>query len=270
MESFRQVESVVWRDGVLSEGHRSVPGECAVALSFNGSSYAVMMATPEDLEDFAIGFSLTEGIIASRDDIHSLEIIERGIGIELQIWLADVPTEKLRDRRRYQAGPTGCGLCGIEQLSEAMRPVPAVPRGATFLPDDIMAALASMTSQQTLNRQTRAVHAAAYWERRQGLIALREDIGRHNALDKLIGALARNDRGAVAGIGVLTSRISVEMVQKAAIAQFPALAAISAPSALAINTAATAGMTLIGIARGDGFEVFTHPNRIAGYLDQEV
>lgn len=263
MESHLRVESTVWRNGGLAPSSRAVPEESAIAITYNGSSYAVMMATPDDLEDFAIGFSLTEGIIPSLDEIHSLAIIEQEIGIELQIWLADAPAEKLQHRRRYLAGPTGCGLCGIEQLSEAIRPLHSVPLGLNFSPEEIMMAVQSISGQQTLNRQTHAVHAAALWERHQGLAVLREDVGRHNALDKLVGALARQKREADTGIGVLTSRISVEMVQKAAIARLPILAAVSAPSALAIRTAADAGMTLIGIARGDGFEIFTHPARIS-------
>ncbi|MGO4816119.1 formate dehydrogenase accessory sulfurtransferase FdhD, partial [Cupriavidus sp. 2MCAB6] len=135
MESHLRVESTVWRNGGLAPSSRAVPEESAIAITYNGSSYAVMMATPDDLEDFAIGFSLTEGIITSLDEIHSLAIIEQEIGIELQIWLADAPAEKLQHRRRYLAGPTGCGLCGIEQLSEAIRPLHSVPLGLNFSPE---------------------------------------------------------------------------------------------------------------------------------------
>jgi FdhD protein len=263
MESHHRVETLVWRNGRLAEGSRAVPEEYAVAVSYNGSSYAVMMATPDDLEDFAIGFSLTEGVITCLDDIQALETIEHDAGIELQIWLANGSAEKLRDRRRYLAGPTGCGLCGIEQLSEAMRPVPPALDGVRYSPEQIMAAVEAISDRQTLNRHTHAAHAAAFWQPELGIVALREDVGRHNALDKLVGALATRKQETGSGIGVLTSRISVEMVQKAAIAGLPILAAVSAPSALAISTAAAAGMTLIGIARRDGFEVFTRPDRVA-------
>jgi len=221
-----------------------------------------MMATPQDLEDFALGFTLTEGIVSSADDIRHLDIVETEIGIELRMWLSDQRAAALNDRRRHMAGPTGCGLCGIESLAEAMRPAPRVRDGETVSPSDIMRGLDMLAPRQELNRQTRAVHAAAYWQREAGLVALREDVGRHNALDKLAGALARRGIVGDAGVALLTSRVSVEMVQKAAVIGVPVLVAVSAPTALAVRTAEAAGITLIAVARSDGFEVFTHPQRI--------
>jgi FdhD protein len=168
----------------------------------------------------------------------------------------------LARRQRRITGPGGCGLCGMDSLAEALRPVPEVGAGSTFTPAEIQAAQASMPEAQQLNMKTRAVHAAAFWTPRRGLIALREDVGRHNALDKLLGAMASTGHRAADGIVLLSSRVSVEMVQKAAVLGAPLLVAVSAPTALAVRTAEAAGMTLIGIARSDGFEVFTHPNRI--------
>jgi FdhD protein len=222
------------------------------------------MATPQDLEDFAVGFSLTEGVIASPDDIESIDIVEEDVGIELRIWLKAPHASEFLGRRRKLAGPTGCGLCGIESLTEAMRPPPQVGKGRVFSPDQIMTALEALAPRQALNLETRAVHAAGFFDPARGLVALREDVGRHNALDKLAGALARDGATAAQGIVLLTSRVSVEMVQKSAAIGAPIVVAVSAPTALALRMAEACGMTLVAVARQDGFEIFTHPQRIAG------
>ena len=253
----------IWRDGHLGEGTRLIPEETAIALTYNGGTYAVMMGTPQNLQDFAIGFSLSEGIVQSPEEIESLDIVELDDGIELRMWLKPSSAELINERRRHIAGPTGCGICGVESIAEAIRPAAIVPTGRTFAPSDIMAAMASMTVLQQINIQTRAVHAAAFWTPAHGLVALREDVGRHNALDKLAGALAQENVCASEGIVLLTSRVSVEMVQKTAAIGAPLMVAVSAPTALAVRTADAAGITLAAIARADGFEIFTHPQRIA-------
>ena len=256
------VDNAVWRGAGVSRGKRSVPEETAVAFSYDGGTYAVMMATPQDLDDFALGFSLTEGIVAGPTDIRQLDIVEFAAGMELRIWLAEPRAAALIERRRHLAGPTGCGLCGIESLEEAARALPRVAGEATFTPAQIMQALDTLSPRQELNRQTRAVHAAAFWRPDAGLVALREDVGRHNALDKLAGALSRGQVSVRGGMVLLTSRVSVEMVQKTALIGAPLIVAVSAPTALAIRTAEAAGITLAAIARSDGFELFTHPQRI--------
>jgi FdhD protein len=252
-----------WRDGRLAEGVRLIPEETALALTYNGGTYAVMMGTPQDLADFAIGFSLDEGIIQSPADIETLDIVELDDGIELRMWLSPERAAMLNERRRHIAGPTGCGICGIESIAEAVRPAAIVPKGRSFTPREIMAAMASIAPLQAINVETRAVHAAAFWTPARGIVALREDVGRHNALDKLAGALARDNVDEREGMVLLTSRVSVEMVQKTAAIGAPLMVAVSAPTALAVRTADAAGITLAAIARSDGFEIFTHPERIS-------
>ncbi len=251
-----------WRAGGRARGERTIPEETAVAFTYNGSSYAVMMATPQDFEDFAVGFSLTEGIIQSPAEIESLDIVEESIGVELRMRLIEPHATAFRERRRYLAGPTGCGLCGIETLTEAMRTPNAVVDDSTFTPKEIMTALDALPGLQAINEITHAVHGAAFYRRGQGLVALREYIGRHNALDKLAGALGRNGMRGHGGICILTSRLSVELVQKAAAIGIPVLVAVSAPTALAVRTAEASSITLVAIARKDGFEIFTKPQRI--------
>ena len=256
------IKRMSWRlDAGAQIGDRVMAEEAPVAIMHDGSTTAVMMATPNDLEDFALGFSLSEGIVERAHDVRDLEIVHGELGIELRLWLARDLSARLAARRRYLAGPTGCGLCGIDSLAEAVRPPRRVrDTSFTLAPDALMAAMRSLDGAQPLGRATRAVHAAALWRPDAALVA-REDVGRHNALDKLIGATARAGGGG-GGVLLLTSRVSVEMVQKAAVLGAPVLCAVSAPTTLAVRTAEVAGVTLVGVARSDGFEVFTHAHRI--------
>jgi FdhD protein len=256
------VTRTAWRGNASIEGTRLVAEETAIALTYNRTTHAVMLATPADLEDFAYGFSLSEGIIEKAGDITALEVVRVPAGIELRMDLAANRLDALTRRQRRLAGPSGCGLCGLDSLDAAIRPVPTVPPGPELTSEMIQVAMQAMAPEQTLNAATRAVHAAAFWTSARGLVALREDVGRHNALDKLSGALARSGAAVREGVVLLSSRVSVEMVQKAATLGASVIAAISAPTALAIRTADAAGITLIGIARSDGFEVFTHIQRI--------
>src|ERR1700683_2939860 len=196
----------VWRQQSTADGERIIPEETAIAFTYDGGSYAVMMATPQDLEDFALGFSFTEGLVSSPADIRQLDIVEHDAGVELRMWLAEPRAAALSERRRYLAGPTGCGLCGIDSLDEAVRTPARVRDGQTFALADIMRALESLSPRQELNRQTRAVHAAAFWRPDSGLVAVREDVGRHNALDKLAGAMLRDNAPRHDGMVLLTSR----------------------------------------------------------------
>lgn len=249
----------VRRDAVLP-GHRQAPEETAVALVYGGTTQAVLMATPADLEDLAYGFSLTEGI-ADPGDIAELNVVEQADGIELRLWLTHEAAGNFSDRRRATLGPIGCGLCGIESLSQAVRPPVQVESDLAVTIAEVHAAMASLRGQP-LGEATRAVHAAGLWRSAEGLVVVREDVGRHNALDKVAGALARDGQSGDGGIVVLTSRVSVEMVQKAARIGAPVIAAVSAPTALAVRTAEAAGITLIAVARDDGFEVFSGFKRI--------
>jgi FdhD protein len=229
-----------------------------------------MLASPADLEDFALGFSLSEGIIASAADVLALDIVEVPDGIECRMDLASDRLEALTKRQRRLAGPSGCGLCGLDSLAQAVRPAPTVSPGRVFTPSMIQDAMASMPEAQVMNAATHAVHAAAFWTPEAGLVALREDVGRHNALDKLSGALARLGVSAATGLVLLSSRVSVEMVQKAATMGAPVIVAISAPTSLAIEVANGAGITMLGVARADGFEVFTHIDRITKQMARHV
>lgn len=254
-----RVTRAAWRGGRWEQGSRALPEETPVAFTYDGAAHAVMMATPGDLEDFAVGFSLTEGIITTPDDIDALDVVPIEAGIDIRLWLRAARAETLAERRRHMAGPVGCGLCGLESLAQANRAVPTVAAAPRVTPTMIVDALATLPAAQTLNTETRAVHAAGFWQPHVGLLVLREDVGRHNAMDKLAGALARRAIVPASGILLLTSRISVELVQKAAMIGAPLLVAVSAPTLLALRLAEACGITIAAIARGDGFEVFTHP-----------
>jgi len=251
-----------WRGEAL-DSMRDVPEETPVALVFDGTSEAVMMATPANLEDLVTGFAITEGIVNSAADIRRVEIVPQANGIEARAWLqAGLGAERLA-RRRTRTGPTGCGLCGVESLDDAVRTVPKVNSDLQLTPADILKAVNALEAAQPLSVRTRAVHAAGLWTPHQGLVAAREDVGRHNALDKLAGALLREGVAAASGAIVLTSRVSVEMVEKAAVMGASVLIAISAPTALALRTAEAVGLTVVAVVRANGFEVFTHPHRVA-------
>ncbi len=256
------LKRIAYRDGAFGTGERVVPAETAVAFTYDRTTHAVMMATPADLEDFAVGFSLAEGIIHAPEEIRALDTVVSDLGIELRMDLAPASREVFFERRRHMAGPSGCGLCGIESLEEAMRALPKVADGLTLYPAQITAAMNALGDAQQLNRLARAIHASAFWQPRDQLIAVREDVGRHNALDKLAGALARRGVAPSAGVVLLTSRVSIELVQKVALMGATVMVAVSAPTTLAIRIAQQAGITLIGVARADGFEIFTRPDRI--------
>ena len=260
---FQRLPRVAVRGHDRDDGSRDVAEETAVALTYGGTTQAVMMATPADLEDFAAGFSLTERIVRSLSEIESLEIVQSEYGMDIQMWLAKPRLDALAARRRYLAGPTGCGLCGVDSLTEATRPLPKVGGLMQIESGAVMEAMSQLSSQQALQKRTGAVHAAAFWRSGEGIVALREDVGRHNALDKLVGALARGNESGANGVVLLTSRVSVEMVQKTAMLGAEILVAVSAPTALAIRTAEAANLTVVAIARADGFEMFTHPHRIS-------
>lgn len=241
-----------------------LPEETAVSMVYDGSAHAVMMASPADLEDFATGFTLTEGIVENAGQIHRIDLIAHDKGIEVRMWLEGDRGSRLAARRRTMAGPVGCGLCGIESLDQAVRDLPDCSRiGPQFTTAEIAAATEALRDWQPLHDQTRAVHAAGFLMPGRGIVLAREDVGRHNALDKLLGALARQGLDAEAGAIVLTSRVSVEMVQKTAMARSAMLIAVSAPTAHALRLAEDAGITLAAYARTGGFDLFSHAGRLA-------
>ncbi|NAZ38138.1 formate dehydrogenase accessory sulfurtransferase FdhD [Rubellimicrobium sp. CFH 75288] len=247
------------------EVRRALPEETPVALVYNGGTQAVMMATPADIEDFAWGFTLTEGI-APPDLLPPVEVVAHdaptGPAIEARMWLPPEAEAALRARRRASVGPVGCGLCGIDSLQQALRPLPPLPEAHVALTvAEVRFALGELRDWQPLHDETRAVHAAGFWRPGDGVLLAREDVGRHNALDKLVGAMRRGRIDPAMGAIAVTSRLSVEMVQKAVMAGTPILIAVSAPTAHAVRLAEAANLTLASLSRGE-VHVFTHPRRI--------
>ncbi|MFC2969004.1 formate dehydrogenase accessory sulfurtransferase FdhD [Acidimangrovimonas pyrenivorans] len=260
-DTHRPLPRQAFRAGRFEGGARALPEEVPVALSFNGSTQAVMMATPGDLRDFGIGFALTEGI-AAPSEITSVEVVEQEAGIDVQMWLVDEAQARLAARRRHMAGPVGCGLCGLDSIEAVLRKVtPVAESDFALTPGEVTRAMASLPGHQSLHDVTRAAHAAAFFTPEKGVVLAREDVGRHNALDKLAGAMLRSETAAKGAV-VLTSRVSIDMVQKCAALGAPVLIAVSAPTAHAVRVAEAAGITLVALARGDRFEVFTRPDRI--------
>jgi len=240
-----------------------VAEEVAVALVYNGISHAVMMATPCDLEDFALGFSLTEGIVEKSSEVHDIEVESAGHGVEVRLSIAARRMVRLQERRRSLAGRTGCGLCGVDSLEAALRPVRVSTTDAPISRRAIAQAMAALPGQQRINRVNGATHAAGWATTDGTLLAVREDVGRHNALDKLGGALARLERPAgEPGFVVVTSRCSYEMVHKAAALDAMAIAAVSAPTSLAIETAEQAGIVLAAFVRESRLTVYANAERI--------
>nr|WP_255599348.1 formate dehydrogenase accessory sulfurtransferase FdhD [Hasllibacter sp. MH4015] len=238
-----------------------MPEEVPVAVTVNGTSQAVMMCSPADLEDFAVGFAFTEGF-ATFGQIESVEIIETEAGIEARLWVPDAIADALGDRRRAMMGPVGCGLCGIDSLEQALRDLPVLGQGGSVGLVEAANAPDALRAHQPLHDLTHAVHAAGFLIPGQGIVAAREDVGRHNALDKLIGTCLRMGRDMSRGAVILTSRISVEMVQKTVLAKCPILIAVSAPTAHAVRLADAANLTIAAFARDGRLETFTHPTRI--------
>ena len=259
-EGMQAARVTEWREGCMAELADWLAEEVPVALVFNGISHAVMLASPSDLDDFALGFALTEGLIDGPGELYSVEIQEVAEGIELQLEVSSACTWRLKERRRTLAGRTGCGLCGTDSLAQVQRVLPKAPE--VFLgPAALARAQRELRAHQAVQQLTGAMHAAA-WCGLDGCVRLaREDIGRHNALDKLIGAMLRAGENHSLGFVTLTSRASFEMVQKSAAAGVGALAAVSAPTALAVRRAHALGVALAGFVRGEDGVAYPFPER---------
>ncbi len=252
----------VRRDGAVSDSQDWLADEVPVALIFNGISHAVMLATPLDLEDFALGFGLTEGLLARPDELYGVDVRPDPAGVRVEMEVSSACFARLKDKRRSMAGRTGCGLCGTESLEQVEPPLrPLVPCTVPLSPSAIAAALREMPSYQALQQRTGATHAAA-WCTPDGTVRLvREDVGRHNALDKLVGAMVEAGIDVRDGFCCITSRASVEMVRKAVAAGITALIAVSAPTSRAVATARLAGLALAGFARRDDLVLYAHADR---------
>lgn len=239
-----------------------VAEEVPIALEYNGISHAVMLASPYDLEDFALGFSLSEGILKDRSELYECEIVPGAQGIQVQMQVATERFVTLKDKRRNLTGRTGCGLCGAETLAQAVRRPGAVTGSTAFSATQIHAGMKAMQGKQRLQRYTGATHAAAWMNADGSVDLVREDIGRHNALDKLIGAMADEKRDFTTGAALITSRASYEMVQKSATMGVGFLAAISAPTSLAIQLAEESNVTLVGFVRSNSHVVYAQSHRL--------
>lgn len=248
--------------GTAPDGHESVAEELPVALLYNGRSFAVMMATPADLGDFAVGFSLTEGIVEAANEVLATEIVALARGIELAVSILPARALALQARSRALAGRTGCGLCGVDQISEALRPVARVTALTRIAASAVDRAVAAFPGHQPLNRSTGATHAAAFADLDGDILLVREDVGRHNALDKLIGALCAAGRDPATGFVVVSSRCSYEMVHKTAAAGIPLIASVSAPTGLAVDLAGKVDVTLAAFARNGRFTVYAGGERV--------
>jgi FdhD protein len=256
-----QVSEVsAWRAGQQQTHPDWLAEEVPVALVFNGISHAVMLASPDHLEDFALGFSLTEGLLLDATELYGMEVHRREQGIELHLDVAAACEWRLKQRRRTMAGRTGCGLCGTESLDQVQRVLSPVPE-IHVSTEVVGAALQALRPWQAVQQLTGASHAAAWCDLQGGIVLVREDIGRHNALDKLVGAMSRAKVDTRTGWICITSRASFEMVQKATAAGVGLLAAVSAPTALAVELARRNGLALAGFVRGGDFVAYSHPQR---------
>jgi FdhD protein len=251
-----------WQNGLHSRQQDYIAEEVPVSLVYNGIPHVVMLATPTNLEEFALGFSITEGIIKNPQELLSKRVYHRSNGIEVQLKIPEQCFQGLSNKGRNLTGRTGCGLCGATTLKQAIRQPKPVSGGLTLSATELSSALTEIKRHQKLNQLTGAVHAAAWAVPGQGIIELREDVGRHNALDKLIGFLLGTGKDLSVGYVIVTSRASYEMVQKTAWVGITLLTAISAPTGLAIRLANETGLTLIGFARDDQHVVYTHPQRL--------
>jgi FdhD protein len=245
-----------------ADEHAQIANEAPVAFVYSGRPHVVMMCSPDNLEDLAYGFSLTEGIVASASEIESVTESRHAKGFELAITIPVEAAAKLAQRTRALAGRTGCGLCGVEAIDDAVRATMPVTAKLAITHDALWRAGEALEAQQPLNRETRAVHAAAWATADGSLHIVREDVGRHNALDKVLGALARAGTDASTGFLIVTSRASFELVQKASAAGVALLAAVSRPTELAVKIAEASGITLVGLLRGRTANVYSHPERI--------
>lgn len=247
---------------VVRETIVDIAEETPVAMVFNGVSHAVMIATPGDLADFGLGFALSEGIVSTPDEVLDIEVVPVAGGVQVAMTITQRRFSALAERRRTLAGRTGCGLCGVDSLAQVSRHVRNVESSLQISPAAVRRALVDLRDRQLLNGKTGAVHGAALCDEEGAIQLLREDVGRHNALDKLLGAMASRKRSARDGFVVLTSRCSFEMVQKAATCGVAILVAISAPTALALREAERLGVTVVALARADSITVHTHPRRL--------